>query len=304
MISTLLGRRLQHFLAVFETGNINHAAEKIGLSQPALSMSLRQLEEDVGAVLFKRQARGVVPSDAGEVLYRYASSMRQSARLAGEEIAALGSGQLNRLRLGAGVAWTTSVLPGVLIDLQARFPKMSIDMVTGVGDQLAGLLLSGEIDVFLAAGSMPSLDAPDIAREFIANLPMLAVADKGHPLAQQMNVSAADLVGTTWAGFYEDEGFFHLARHYMALRGLPAPKIAMRTNSAAALTTLVRASEMVTILISPLARSACQTGLEVLNLAEPLWEMPTHIYYRELAGDLEAVKAFREQVSKKVASIA
>lgn len=304
MISTLLGRRLQHFLAIFETGNINHAAEQIGLSQPALSMSLRQLEEDVGAVLFKRQARGVVPTDAGEVLYRYASSMRQAARLAGEEIAALGSGQLNRLRLGAGVAWTTSVLPGVLIDLQARFPKMSIDMVTGVGDQLAGLLLSGEIDVFLAAGSMPSLDAPDIAREFIANLPMLAVADKDHPLARQMNVSAADLVGTSWAGFYEDEGFFHLARHYMALRGLPAPKIAMRTNSAAALTTLVRASEMVTILISPLARSACQTGLTALNLAEPLWEMPAHIYYRELAGDLEAVKTFREQVSKKVASIA
>lgn len=303
MSASLLNRRLSHFLTVFEGGNINRAAEQIGISQPALSMSLRQLEDDLGAALFVRQARGVIPTEAGEVLYRYATSMRQGERLAGEEIAATGSGRLSRLRLGAGVAWTTTVLPDVLIALQAQFPGMSIDMITGVGDQLAGLFLAGKIDVFLAAGSMPSLDAPDIEKEFIANLPMLAVANRLHPLSQRDSVVPADLVDATWAGFYEDEGFFLLAQHYMALRGLPGPKIAMRTNSAAALTSLVRASEMVTILISPLARSACDAGLSELRLAEPLWEMPISVYYRRMAAELSAVKAFREQVSQKIRSI-
>lgn len=303
MNAFLLNRRLLHFLAVYEGGNINRAAEQIGISQPALSMSLRQLEEALGAPLFQRQARGVSPTEAGEVLYHYASSMRQGARLAAEEIAALSSGTLSRLRLGAGVAWTTTVLPDVLIDLQARFPGMAIDMVTGVGDQLAALFLAGEIDVFLAAGSMPSLDASDIEKEFIANLPMLALADRAHPLAQQKSVSAGDLVSMSWAGFYEDQGFFHLAQHYMSLRGLPAPKIAMRTNSAAALTNLVRASDMLTILISPLAHAACEAGLTELPLAEPLWNMPVNIYYRHMAADLNAIKAFRAEVSEKIRSL-
>lgn len=303
MALTLMNRRLLHFLAVFEDGNINRAAESIGISQPALSMSLRQLEEELGITLFQRQARGVVPTDAGEVLYRYAVSMRQGARLAREEIEALGTGRLSRLRLGAGVAWTTTVLPDVLIDLRRQFKGMSIDMVTGVGDQLAALFLSGEIDVFLAAGSMPSLETQDIEKEFIANLPMLAVADDNHPLAHRDKVSASDLIGASWAGFYEDEGFFHLSQHYMALRGLPAPQIAMRTNSAAALTALVRASDLVALLISPLAHAACDAGLTQLRLEEPLWEMPVNIYYRQMAANSRAIRVFHEQVREKIFGI-
>lgn len=300
MDAPLLNRRVLHFLTVYELGNVNRAAEKIGISQPALSMSLRHLEDDLGTPLFQRLTRGLIPTEAGEVLYRYAGAMRQSARLAAEEIATLESGSHSRLRLGAGVAWTTTVLPSVLIDLQAHFKDMSIDMVTGVGDQLAGLFLAGKIDVFLAAGSMPRLDVPEVEKEFIANLPMLAVADRENPLSKLKAVTPLDLVAMPWAGFYEDEGFFQLAQHYMALRGLPAPKIAIRTNSAAALTTFIRESELVSVLISPLARSACDAGLTELHLAEPLWDMPVNIYYRDVVADLSAIQLFRSRVSQKI----
>lgn len=303
MSASLLNRRLAHFLAVYEVGNINRASELLGISQPALSMSLRQLEDDLGAELFQRQARGVVPSEAGNALYRYGSSMRQTARLAREEIAALSTGRLSRLRLGAGVAWTTTVLPDVLVELRGQFPGMSIDMVTGVGDQLAGLFLSGEIDVFLAAGSMPGLDAPDIEKEFIANIPMRAVADRAHPLARLASVRPVDLIGTSWAGFYEDDGFFHLAQHYMSLRGLPAPTIALRTNSAAALTALVKASDSVAILIAPLAQSASKAGLVELPLAEPLWDMPVNTFTRRIASELTVIRAFRSTVRERIRGI-
>ncbi len=303
MINPLVTRKLLHFVAVYESGNIAHAAAQIGISQPALSMSLRQLEDEFGAELFRRQPRGVSPTAAGEVLYRYAISIQQGARLAREEVAAMGEGKLSRLRLGAGVAWTTTVLPDVLIDLQAQFAGMTIDMITGVGDQLAGLFLAGEIDVFLAAGSIPALNSHEIETEFIANLPMRAVADSDHALARMDRVTPSDLAAWSWAGFYEDEGFFHLSQHYMALRNLPAPKIAIRTNSAAALTSLVRASDMVAVLISPLARSACRVGLSELRLAEPLWDMPVNIYYRQVAADLLPIRFFREQIGQRIRSL-
>ena len=301
--AAFLNRRTEQFLALFETGNIHRAAEQLGISQPALSMSLKQLEDELGAPLFQRMPRGVVPTEAGDVLYRYATSSRQAARLAAEEIAALATGTLSKLRLGAGVAWTTTVLPGVLIDLHARYPGMLIDVVTGVGDQLAALFLSGEIDVFLAAGSMTSLDAPDIQTEFVVNLPMRAVADPDNELARRDVVTPADLVQVEWAGFYEDEGFLHLAQHYTSLRGLALPKIALRTNSAAALTSLVQGTNLVTILISPLAESAQSSGLVVLPLSEPLWEMPVNIYYRKMASELGALRAFCDQMRSEIAGL-
>ncbi|MDF1871256.1 LysR family transcriptional regulator [Vannielia sp.] len=303
MEALLLNRKLLHFVSVFESGNIARAAGMIGISQPALSMSLRQLEEEYGTALFHRQPRGVAPTAAGEVLYRHAISIRQGARLAREEIAAMGADGLSRLRLGAGVAWTTTMLPDVLVALQAQFPGMTIDMITGVGDQLAGLFLAGEIDVFLAAGSIPALNAPEIKTEFVANLPMRAVADSDHALARMERVTPSDLAAWSWAGFYEDEGFFHLSQHYMALRNLPAPKIAIRTNSAAALTSLVRASDMVAVLISPLARAACGAGLSDLRLAEPLWEMPVNIYYRQVAAELLPIRVFCEQVRERIRNL-
>lgn len=301
--NALLSRKVVQFLAVFDTGNIHRAADQLGISQPALSMSLKQLEEELGAPLFQRRPRGVVPTEAGDIFFRFATSSRQAARIAAEEITALTSGTPGKLRLGAGVAWTTTVLPGVLVDLHAQYPGMLIDVVTGVGDQLAAWFLSGEIDVILAAGSMTSLDTPDIETEFVVNLPMRAVADPNNDLARCEVVTPADLVQVEWAGFYEDQSFLHLARHYMSLRGLPPPKIALRSNSAAALTSLVQGTNLITILISPLADASQNSGLVELRLSEPLWEMPVNIYYRKAASRLGALRAFRDRVRSEFACL-
>lgn len=300
----LLSRRTLQFLAVFEAGSIFAAAEHLSISQPALSMSIRQLEEEIGSPLFHRRARGVEPTAAGQALYRYALSIRQSARLAHEEVVMLASATPAKLRLGAGVAWTTTVLPPVLVDLQKRCPGISIDILTGVGDQLADLFMQGEIDVFVAAGSMPQLDVPDIAREFIGKLPMVAVADPGNALLKKAVVTPAELGKADWAGFYEDEGFLHHAKHYMALRGLRPPRITMRTNSVAALTALVKNSNLVTVLTAPHAKSESMSSLSVISLSEPLWEIPVNIYFRHIGADPGAIRVFRESFKSTFSGLA
>lgn len=300
----LLSRRTLQFLAVFDAGSIFGAAERLNISQPALSMSIRQLEEEIGTPLFHRRARGVEPTEAGQALYRYALSIRQSARLAHEEVVMMASATPAKLRLGAGVAWTTTVLPPVLVDLQTRYPGISIDLLTGVGDQLADLFMQGEIDVFVAAGSMPQLEAPDIVREFVGKLPMVAVADPRYPLLKKSAVTPAELGRSDWAGFYEDEGFLHHAQHYMALRGLRPPRITMRTNSVAALTTLVKNSNLVTILTAPHAKSESMSSLRVIPLSEPLWEIPVNIYFRRTGADPGAIRVFRESFKAAFSGLA
>lgn len=296
----LLNSKLRKFLAIYEQASIHKAAEDLRISQPALTVALKQLEESFGEVLFTRSVHGMAPTLAGDLLYRYACSIRQTARLAIESFAEARAGVTKRLRVGAGVAWTTTVLPAILTELRAKYPGLSVDLVAGVGDQLAALYSKGEIDLFFSASPAVQTDLADVTRQHLTNLPMIAVADCRNPIAQKPRVSAADLVSVEWAGFYEDESFIHLSNHYMSVRGLPAPNIIMRTNSVAALTAFVHGSDTVSLVISPLANAAAASGLVPLPLEEPLWDVPVYLFVREFVYDVPMISDFIKLIKLSV----
>ncbi len=296
----LLNSKLRKFLAIYEQASIHKAAEDLRISQPALTVALKQLEESFGEVLFTRSVHGMAPTVAGDLLYRYACSIRQTARLAIESFAEARAGVTKRLRVGAGVAWTTTVLPAILTKLRAKYPGLSVDLVAGVGDQLAALYSKGEIDLFFSASPAVQTDLADVTRQHLTNLPMVAVADCRNPIAQKPRVSAADLVSVEWAGFYEDESFIHLSNHYMSVRGLPAPNIIMRTNSVAALTAFVHGSDTVSLVISPLANAAAASGLVPLPLEEPLWDVPVYLFVREFVYDVPMISDFIKLIKLSV----
>nr|WP_319390014.1 LysR family transcriptional regulator [uncultured Cohaesibacter sp.] len=296
----MLNSKLRKFLAIYEQASIHKAAEDLRISQPALTVALKQLEESFGEVLFTRSVHGMAPTVAGDLLYRYACSIRQTARLAIESFAEARAGVTKRLRVGAGVAWTTTVLPAILTKLRAKYPGLSVDLVAGVGDQLAALYSKGEIDLFFSASPAVQTDLADVTRQHLTNLPMVAVADCRNPIAQKPRVSAADLVSVEWAGFYEDESFIHLSNHYMSVRGLPAPNIIMRTNSVAALTAFVHGSDTVSLVISPLANAAAASGLVPLPLEEPLWDVPVYLFVREFVYDVPMISDFIKLIKLSV----
>ncbi len=265
----------------------------LGLSQPALTVSLRRLEDEVGAPLFERSVKGVEPTAAGRLLYRHACAMRSAALHAGEELGALRSGESGTLRIGAGVAWSTTVLPRVLRDMRAAYPSLTIDLVTGVGDQLAAQFAEGRIDLLLVAGALPGLDvAGGLRRELLVNLPMELVVDRAHPLTGKGPVKVADLARHDWVGFYDDDSFVRLANLLVARHGVAAPRIAMRANSVAALTTFVRGTDLIMVVISSLAAAVRGEDLVSLPLAEPLWDMPVSLCYRDIVSSRPPVREF------------
>ena len=303
-IDSFLNRKTSHFLAIYEAGNIHRAAEEIGLTQPALTMSLKQLEAELGGPLFQRSVKGLTPTQAGRTYYRYACTLRQSSAYAASEISAQFSGGSGILRIGAGVGWATTIIPSTLIELSQRYPNLSIELITGVADQLATLLETGKIDVLLAAGSVKPLDAPEYHQAFLINIPMVAVTDSQSELAGKDIVTMQELSRANWAGFYEDNAFVHHANHFMALHGLPTPNIVMRTNSVTALTEFVKGTSMVTIVTSPLAAKARESGLMRLSLSRPLWEIPVSLYLREVAKEIETVRCFMSLVKKQIDDLA
>ena len=104
-------RAIAYFAAVAEAGTVRGAAARLGISQPALTKAIRRLEDEVGVVLFDRQARGVTLTAYGRTLLRHARNLQASHKEAREEIAALRAGIAGRVRMGAGPSWERIVLP-------------------------------------------------------------------------------------------------------------------------------------------------------------------------------------------------
>lgn len=294
MEQLFLNRRMEQFMAVYEQGTIHGAAEELGISQPALTVSLRNLEEAIGAKLFSRSVRGMSPTPAGDTLYRFGGMLRQGARFALGEIRRHEQGTIGSMRVGAGVAWATTILPGILNELHQTYPDLAIDLITGVGDQLAARMISGELDMILAAGSILSLSSEEFVCTPLTNLPMKVVVDPGSKLTHGRPVTPRELSSVPWVGFYEDENIVQFSNHFLASHGLPPAKFAMRTNSPTALTAFMKGTDFAAVLIAPLARSAASVGLVQLEASVPLWNLPVNIYHRSVVNSAVTIQKFVE----------
>jgi DNA-binding transcriptional LysR family regulator len=198
-----MDRRINAFLAIAETGSLTAAAKALNVTQPALTKTLRSLETDLGAVLLTRGARGSSLTGAGETLFVQATTMRRAWRSAREEIRAQASGQLERLRIGAGPAYHPEIVPRLICALRHEFPATRIEMDTGVTDSEMPRLIAGDIDLLFGAfqGAAP----PTIGRRALLDVETLIFARAGHPLARKRKVEAADLCDAAWLVYKKDD---------------------------------------------------------------------------------------------------
>jgi DNA-binding transcriptional LysR family regulator len=150
--------RLKVFRTVAEEASFRRAAERLHLSQPAVSQQIHALEEEVGATLFDRGKGRIRLTDAGVVLLRYA---RKGARLADEARAALDSlrGETTgTLRIGASMTVTQYILPRMLGAFIEQHPRIEPAVTSGNTEQIVAALAQRRIDLGLIEGPVSSRD--------------------------------------------------------------------------------------------------------------------------------------------------
>lgn len=148
---------LEHFLAAYELHSLGRAADRLGLTQPALSKSIRKLESELGVPLFERSTTGVVPTLFGETLARRGQAIRADIQSTVVELHKLRQGEVGEVRMGVAPALSPHFLPRVLMWLQERYPSLDMVIHEGLYDSLAQEVSRGELDFALT--NLPS-DAP------------------------------------------------------------------------------------------------------------------------------------------------
>lgn len=183
-------RHLRYFVVLAEELHFGRAARRLAISQPPLSVAIRQLEESVGARLFERNSKEVHLTPAGEALQASARALLRQAEEAALEARDVSQGSAGRLRIGFVGAMLYRGLPQALRKFQAKHPAVRVTLAElNSGEQIAELLHDRLDFGFVHTSRMPAelRHALLVSESFVACVPV------GHRLARRRTVPMASL---------------------------------------------------------------------------------------------------------------
>ncbi|MBL8074467.1 MAG: LysR family transcriptional regulator [Nitrospira sp.] len=169
---------LQYVVAVAQERHFGRAAERVFVTQPALSLAIKKLEDDLGVTIFERRQNKVELTPLGEQIIHQAQRVLEEAERV-KILAAQGKDQLNGLlRLGVISTVGPYILPDLVPRLNARAPKMPLELEENLTQNLAGMLKNGKLDVIMIA--LP-FEESGILTTPLYDEPFQAVVPVGHP---------------------------------------------------------------------------------------------------------------------------
>ncbi|MGV7216318.1 LysR substrate-binding domain-containing protein [Bradyrhizobium sp. UFLA05-112] len=186
-------RRLEAFVKVVDLGSMSRAAKLLNIAQPALSQQIASLEVDFKRKLLDRSARGVRPTDAGQILYRYAKSIQRQIDEARRTILENRSGLTGNVTIGLAPLSSAALLAiPLLMQLRERYPGIVLHIYDSSGVMLSEMVLKGSMDIALLYGERPvtGLDYKPLMREHFYLVAPRSMYSKQVPPEE---VSAAEL---------------------------------------------------------------------------------------------------------------
>ena len=182
-------RHLRSIIAISETGKVSTAANVLGLTGPAVTLQLKQMEEEVGLKLFDREPDGMRLTEAGQAMLRIAISIQSELLVLEEEFTALRGGRRGRLRLGA-VSTAKYFVPRMIAGFRRDFPDIEIDLFIGNRTETIEALKRRDIDIALMG--RPPRDLEVTARIF-GDHPLVIIAPPDHRLAIRRDITKEEL---------------------------------------------------------------------------------------------------------------
>lgn len=188
--------KLEIFNTVAMEGSFSKAAERLLLTQPAVSQHVRDLESGLSKALFERTPRGVKLTPAGEILLDYTRCILRLMTEAEQALTSLDRLEQGNIAIGATPSASVYLLPGWIQDFHQRFPGLGILLRTDTTPNITADILAGKLDLGFVEGELqPEARINSLA---LQELELLVVVGAGHRFWERMRVSLRDLNGETF----------------------------------------------------------------------------------------------------------
>ncbi|MCA6064491.1 LysR family transcriptional regulator [Thalassolituus marinus] len=258
-------RALRYFLAVAEQGSFTAAAQQLHTAQPAVSMAVRKLEDELGLTLFHRNERRVTLTDEGLVLLPHARQILQGvadAELAMHELHGLQQGEV---RIGISNMLGSYYFPPILMAFRERYPGVRLSVVEAGTRAIQRMIMEGEIDIGVVVADAPPAELE--SRCFLRDQ-MMAIVPDDHALAQRKAIRFDEFFDEELVLF--KQGYFHreVIDRLCAEHGLQA-NIGFETNLLALIRQIVKQGFAITTLLPMVIRDDPQ--LVAVPFTQPVW---------------------------------
>ena len=298
-------RDIEYFSVVAEHGNLGRAAEALGLSQPALSKSLRRLEKSMEAKLVKRTFKGVELTAVGAALFSHVRRLRFALDDVTREVADLTHGRTGHLRVGTAPSLSICLLPTACATLLKEAPRVTFKVTDLDRETALSALRHGELDFTLHA-LQPSR-REDLAEEYLCEEEFVVCAFTGHRLAKKQQVTLADLAQERWAVNASSAVPVQRLRQSFLDAGLPPPEIAVESNALPLRLELLASSDLLGLAAKSLVReAAARSGLVEIPVKSWTYTHRAGVIYRKDAylspaarRFIEILKATAKEIAKK-----
>lgn len=303
--SILNGRRLAVVASLAQKRNMPAVAREFGITQPAISSALKDLESGLGVALFTRTARGLSPTPAGEIVAFYFKRVLSELRHIGPDIAASEGSLQGSVTVGALPLGRTQILPLSIASLLARHPQLHVSTVESPYDALAASLRSGDIDFILGALRHNPGEVKDLQQQPLFEDRISVIARAGHPLAREKRIDFRMLREARWTLSRQGSPSRELLERFFSNARQAPPLPAVETGDLAVLRGLLLESDMLTAISPHQLRYEIRDGsLVVLDF--PLEETRREIGLTQRLGAFPSpgARALMEEIGKVVAGSA
>jgi DNA-binding transcriptional LysR family regulator len=262
--------QINDFVAIVEAGSIRAAARGQGVTHPALTKSLRLLEDELGVTLIRRGSRGVTLTPYGRAFLERARAIRGEVRKAEEELRDLKGDAVGTVSISVSPAAAAILAPAAFATFLPRHPEARVRVVEGTPSALLALVRDETLDFALGNRPAKTMEA-GIHFRTLLRVPMVVAGRRDHPLRRAR--ALRELAEATWVGLYPPGTGGMVERAFSAV-GLPFPRSYVHCESHTfAFELMARTDAVMPVPAALVGPASAAPGLVPIEIAEPFPDM-------------------------------
>jgi DNA-binding transcriptional LysR family regulator len=291
--TTMNLKRLEYFCQLAALGNFTRAAHKVGIAQPALTVAIQKLEQEVGLKLINRVDKHSLLTAEGKVLHKLAIQLLSQAKQVELELEELKDLERGTIRFGVSAMMGSYYFPKILTEFKQKYPKIKIHLVDQGTAALERMLLNSELDLALVRGD---LENPQLRYTQLINEEIVAGMASSHPLATEQTLSLAQFCQQPLVLFHEGYFLREVVSQYSKKNHLTLD-IRMETNLIELQKSLVRSEVGITTCLSRILQDEQQMTSTPF---EPKIEFKLSLAWKKNHYLSKASKVFMTYLSSKI----
>lgn len=296
-----MDKQLYHFQVVAKHQNITMASDELNISQPALTRSIKKIEDQLGVELFKRLPRGLELTPSGCIFLNRVNRIDMEYQFALKEINAVASSRALRLRIGSDNVWAEAYMSSLLDKVYDLHPNAEVRVKAGTVLSLAPKLLAGELDLVLGKIGYEGDVFKGLTYKPLIPVNFVVISRPEHKLQQEQFVTLEMLQDYRWIIYQQSDNYVWHINEAFYKSGLKPAKVSLHTAFLENAASQMHKDDFLMYIPHQLLNTMSSKGLKSLPLAESIHSFQSGVYYSESATRLPGVRYFLGLLEKMFA---